>query len=265
MTAVEALILGLVQGLTEFLPVSSSGHLVLAEHLLDVSCDDITFEVAIHFATLFAVVVYFFQSLMRVFLSPFRIIRGKPSEDAKRGFRMFLAVCVGTVPAVAVGLVFKDQIESVFSSALLVSVLLLVTSAILLSTRFTIARGVPIGAGNGLLIGCAQALAILPGISRSGSTISAALFCGIGREESFNFSFILSLPAIVGASILAAIDMFEAGVPDGKMAYIVGMAAAFASGYFSLVVLKKLVVGGKFYLFGVYTLIVGLIGIIFLR
>ena len=177
---------------------------------------------------------------------------------------MFIAVCLGTVPAVVIGLFFKDQIESAFSSALLVSILLLVTSVILFSTRFAVARAASIGAGNGFLIGCAQALAILPGISRSGSTIAAALFCGIDREEAFNFSFILSLPAIVGASALTAIDMFEVGVSEGGVAYFVGMAAAFVSGYFSLVVLKRLVVGGKFHFFGFYTLIVGLIGIIFL-
>jgi undecaprenyl-diphosphatase len=264
-TVIEALILGLVQGLTEFLPVSSSGHLVLAEHLLDLSCDDITFEVAIHFATLLAVVMYFSRSLSQVFFSPFKMIAGRYSEDTRRGFRMFIAVCLGTVPAVVIGLFFKDQIESAFSSVLFVSILLLVTSMILLSTRFAVARAASIGAGNGFLIGCAQALAILPGISRSGSTIAAALFCGIDREKAFNFSFILSLPAIVGASALTAIDMFEAGVPEGGAAYFVGMAAAFVSGYLSLVALKRLVVGGKFHLFGFYTLIVGLIGIIFLR
>ncbi len=265
MTVIEALILGLVQGLTEFLPVSSSGHLVLAEHLLDLSCDDITFEVAIHFATLLAVVMYFSRSLSQVFFSPFKMIAGRYSEDTRRGFRMFIAVCLGTVPAVVIGLFFKDQIESAFSSVLFVSILLLVTSMILLSTRFAVARAASIGAGNGFLIGCAQALAILPGISRSGSTIAAALFCGIDREEAFNFSFVLSVPAILLASMWKLKGMFDAGTFAGDASFLVGMAAAFVSGYLSLVVLKRLVVGGKFHLFGFYTLIVGLIGIIFLR
>jgi undecaprenyl-diphosphatase len=192
------------------------------------------------------------------------MIAGRSLEDTGRDFGLFLAVCIGTVPAVVAGLLFKERIESAFSSALVASILLLVTSAILLSTRFAVSRGRQVRAGRGFLIGCAQALAVLPGISRSGSTIAAALFCGVDREESFNFSFILSLPAIIGASVLAAVDMLDTGMPDKWLTYIIGMAVAFASGYLSLVVLKRLVVEGRFYLFGVYTLIVGLMGIIFL-
>ena len=265
MTAVEALVLGLVQGLTEFLPVSSSGHLVLMGHLLGLAPDDITFEVAIHFATLLAVVVYFFRPLARVFSSPIRMIVDERSATVRKDFRLFVAVCVGTVPAVVVGLLLKDEIESAFSSTLAVSILLLVTSVIILSTRFASPRGTAIGAGRGFFVGCAQAFAILPGISRSGSTIAAALFSGIDRRESFDFSFILSLPAIVGASLLMVLDMIEAGVPYTGVSYMVGMASAFVSGYVSLVLLRRIVIGGGFHFFGFYTLIVGLAGIIFLR
>ncbi len=265
MTLFEALILGLVQGVTEFLPVSSSGHLVLTEHLFGVGLDDISFEVAIHLATLLAVVIYFFKPLVLVFSSPLTMARGSPSHEVRQSFRLFTAVCVGTIPAVAVGLLLRDQIESAFSSAFSVSILLIATSAIVLSTRFARPRNAAIGCGRGFIVGCAQAFAMLPGISRSGSTIAAALFSGIDREKSFDFSFILSLPAIIGASILMILDMLEAGAPDGDFAYIIGMAAAFASGYISLVVLRKLVIGGRFYFFGFYTLIVGLCGVIFLR
>jgi undecaprenyl-diphosphatase len=265
MTLVEALVLGLVQGLTEFLPVSSSGHLVLAEHLFDVEFNDISFEVAIHFATLLAVIVYFSRPLVRVFSSPIRMISDRSSKSIRQEFRLFIAVCVGTVPAAAVGLLLRDQIESTFSSTLAVSIFLLATSAVLLSTRFAVTKSAPIDAGRGFLIGCAQALAMLPGVSRSGSTIAAGLFCGIDREKSFDFSFILSLPAIIGASALMLIDMLEVGVPEGKVNYIIGMAAAFVSGYISIVMLKKIVIGGRFHLFGFYTLIVGLFGVIFLQ
>ena len=264
MSLVEALILGLVQGLTEFLPVSSSGHLVLAERLLGVTFNDITFEVAIHFATLLAVLIFFFRPLIKIFFSPFKMLSGKRSDNTVVNFRILIAICIGTIPAVIIGLSFKDRIESAFSSVTMVSILLLATSAILLSSRFAKPKGSAIGAGNGFLIGCAQALAILPGISRSGSTITASLFCGVSREESFNFSFMLSVPAILGASALTALDMFEAEAFQGGISYLVGMVAAFVSGYFSLVILKRIVTSGRFHYFGFYTLIIGLIGIIFL-
>lgn len=264
MTPLEAFLLGLVQGLTEFLPVSSSGHLVLAERLFDVRFEDISFEVAVHFATLMSVVVYFFRSLVHVFFSPFRIIAGDRSEKTRGGFRLFIAVCIGSVPAIIVGLLLKSQIEALFSSTVTVSILLLVTSAILFSTRLAVSKSTLIRARNGFLIGCAQALAILPGISRSGSTIAAALFQGVDREESFNFSFVLSLPAIIGATGLTLMDALEAGPPEELICYLAGMAAAFVSGYASLVVLKRLIVTGRFHMFGFYTLIVGAIGIIFL-
>lgn len=263
MSVLEALVLGIVQGLTEFLPVSSSGHLVIAERLLGVSSEDITFEVATHFATLLAVLVFFYPVLKRIFLSPVKLFNGDESIQTARDMRLLLVIIVATIPAVLVGLLLKDQIEQAFASARMASYLLLLTSAIILSTVFARFRKKNIGFGNGMIVGLAQALAILPGISRSGSTISAALFCGVSRQEAFNFSFVLSVPAILGATLITLLDVFRNGVAEGWLVYLVAMVAAFVTGYLSLILLQKTVISGKFYLFGVYTLIVGLAGVIF--
>ena len=265
MTFLDALLLGLVQGLTEFLPVSSSGHLVLVEHLLGVSSSDISFEVATHFATLLAVVAFFFPVLTRIFLSPIKIILGLRDEMTARDFSQFVIICVATIPAVVIGLLLRDQIESAFSSARMASVMLLVTSAILFSTLLAKPKGKHVTLKSGFFIGCAQALAILPGISRSGSTIVAGLFSGVSRQEAFSFSFILSMPAIIGATLLTGIDAIETGLSFEISSYVIAMAVAFVSGYFALLLLQKMVISGKIYLFGIYTLIAGILGIVFIK
>lgn len=265
MTTVDAIILGLVQGLTEFLPVSSSGHLVLVEHILGVSTSDITFEVATHFATLLAVIAFFFPVLVRIFFSPIKMIAGIRDEMTARDLGQFIIICIATVPAVVVGLLLKDQIESAFSSARIASIFLFGTSAILLSTLFAKPRGAHVNYKSGFLIGCAQALAILPGISRSGSTIAAGLFSGLSRQEAFSFSFILSIPAIVGATLLTGLDAAKVGLSFSISSYLIAMAIAFVSGYFALLLLQKVVISGKIYLFGIYTLIAGVIGILFVK
>ncbi len=262
MSILEAAVLGLVQGLTEFLPVSSSGHLVLAEHLMGVKTDDVTFEVAIHFATLIALGVYFFPILNRIFISPFRLISGADDRKTWRDFRLLLVIAVATIPAVLVGLLLGDYVEQAFQSATVVSIMLLVTSAVLFLTLLAKPGENRVGFRCGFLIGCAQALAIMPGISRSGSTIATALFAGVSRLEAFNFSFVLSVPAILGATALTAAKI-EGGIAFTEPSYLVGMFVAFVSGYFSIMLLQKLVVSGRFYLFGIYTLIVGLAGLIF--
>jgi len=264
LSSLEAFLLGLVQGLTEFLPISSSGHLVIAENLLGIEAADLTFEVAVHFATLIAVLIFFIRTVLSVFLSPVYYLAGNRSDENSASLRLFFVIVIGTIPAVIVGLLLKDQIEQAFASTTLVGIMLIVTSAILFSTRFAKFRSTQIDTKIGFLIGCAQAFAILPGISRSGSTISAGLLTGVDRERAFDFSFVLSIPAIFGATLLTVKDLLEMEQIAIGMEYLIAMAAAFISGYLSLIALRKLVIGGKFHLFGVYTLIAGLITIIFL-
>jgi undecaprenyl-diphosphatase len=194
----DVLLLAVVQGLTEFLPVSSSGHLVLLQHLLGSHDGDLFLDVVLHCGTLASVVIVYRRELMRLL----RL------DAAARGY--VAALAVGTLPAVAVGLLLKDRIEVAFQSPVYAGIGLLATGAVLLSTRRARAgkdlpapwQPRPVAPLAALLIGCAQAVAICPGISRSGSTIAASLWLGLGRGEAARFSFLLSIPAIAGALVL---------------------------------------------------------------
>jgi undecaprenyl-diphosphatase len=265
MNILESIILGLVQGITEFLPVSSSGHLVLANSLFGLQTGDITFEVFLHFATLLAVVVFFFGRIIKIIVSPINyVFAGSRSEADIQGSKYLLLIIIGTIPAVLVGLFLKDSIEEAFSSTLLVGFMLLVTSAVLFLTLLTRPHRSCLRYVDSIVVGIAQAIAILPGISRSGSTISTAMFLGIDKKTAFDFSFLLSLPAIFGAFLLKLKDALEvSGGFDQIGIYIPGMLAAFISGYLCLLILRRIVIAGKFAYFGIYTLIIALLAIIF--
>lgn len=251
MTILEAVVLGLVQGLTEFLPVSSSGHLLLAEDLMGVNPPGVLLEVAVHVATLGSVLLYFRQDIVRV-------TRHTLFGGADR--RLGLAVVVGTLPAVVVGLGFKDALEAALETPAVAAACLVVTGLALLVSRW--APG-PVSGGDGtvgplrgLWIGCAQAVAILPGISRSGSTIIAALFLGVEPARAARFSFLLAIPAILGAGILHARDLH--GVEEDLVVPILAACvAAFASGLAAVHVLFTMVCRGKLAWFGPYCLLVG--------
>jgi len=265
MSIIQSMILGLIQGLTEFLPVSSSGHLVLGRALLGLPSDNIIFEVFLHFATFMAVLVFFFREILGIVKSPyFTLIKSSKAEEHVRGSRYFLYIIAGTIPAAIIGILLKEEIEKAFASPFLVGIMLLVTSAILFATHFARPKRQVLRLPDGLIIGLAQAAAILPGISRSGATISTGMFLGIDKETAFSFSFILSLPAILGAFLLELKEAVALSLPmDQVLIYIAGMITAFASGYICLVILRKIVIAGKFGYFGIYTLIIGLLTIIF--
>lgn len=271
MTAIQAIILGLIQGFTEFLPVSSSGHLVLAQRFFGLSGDLLTFDIFVHFGTLLAVLAVFRKSITSIFLGSCAglksILTGKLSfPDAYRSssdIRMAVAIVIGTIPAVAVGLTLNDRIESLFSSVIPVLAALGVTAVILLATFFARQGTYHVGFLRGLVIGIAQAAAIIPGISRSGSTISTALFLKVNREEAGEFSFLLALPAIAGATVLALKDI--SGVSAiSPLAIILGTAMAFISGFFSLILLMKIIRRGKIGYFGFYCLAVSIAGFIYM-
>jgi len=265
MNVLQSVILGLIQGITEFLPVSSSGHLVLMNSLLGLHSGNIMFEVALHFATLLAVVFFFFNRIIRILLSPVNyVLMGSRSEADIQGSKYLLLIIIGTIPAGIVGLLLKDHIEQAFSSTLFVGYMLLVTTAILFLTLLARPHRANLRYIDAILIGIAQAVAILPGISRSGSTISAGMFTGVKKETAFDFSFLLSLPAVLGAFILELKDALAiTGQHDRMIIFIPGMAAAFISGYISLLILRRIVIAGKFAYFGIYTLIVGILAIVF--
>lgn len=254
MDIIKVILLGLVQGLTEFLPVSSSGHLVLAAEVLNFHEKGIAFEVFVHLGTLFSVLIAFRKDIQKMLVAPFQYLRAKTNdEEVKNYFFLDIYIICGTIPAALIGLLFKSEIESVFSNILLVISMLAVTGTLLLLSRFISPRDENITLSKGFLIGIAQAFAILPGISRSGSTIVTGIFLGLNRENAARFSFLLALPAILGASILKINDLLTMGNNSIPVGYLfIGTAVAFISGYLAILWLLNVVKKGKLEWFAYY-------------
>jgi len=250
--------MGVVQGLTEFLPVSSSGHLAAARHLLGVGlAEDVSFEVAVHVGTLIAVMIFFRERILRIFSES---ISGEGD-----GRRWIGYVIIGTIPAGVIGLAFEDKIEMLFNDLTLVGIAWLFTAIILfVSERFSheSTSAGKMGYGRAFAIGCAQALAIIPGVSRSGSTIAAGMLVGVEKKSVVDFVFILSLPAVGGAALLTVNDWLSGDLTFG-LAHLAGGIAAGISGYWAIVVLLKTVSSGKLSLFAVYCAIAGIIALVF--
>jgi undecaprenyl-diphosphatase len=261
---IKVIILGIVQGLTEFLPVSSSGHLVLAAEFLNFKEEGVAFEVFVHLGTLFSVLIVFREDIKKMIIAPFKLLlKAELGAEYKMYLRWDLYIIIGTIPAAVVGLLFKSEIEAAFSNFLLVIIMLLITGSILLISRFAKSKGNEITATKSFLIGIAQAFAILPGISRSGSTIVTGLFLGLDRETAAKFSFLLAIPAITGASVIKMKDIIDAGTIHIPVSYlIVGALAAFVSGYFAIVWLLNIVKKGKLEWFAFYCYFVVLISAI---
>ncbi|MBU1276026.1 MAG: undecaprenyl-diphosphatase UppP [Proteobacteria bacterium] len=252
----QAAALGVVQGLTEFLPVSSSGHLVLGQRLLGFTEPALMFDIAVHVGTLVAVVGVFWRDLWSIMRGLFVWRDG----EGRQGRRLLWLVIVGSIPTAIMGFLLKDLFESMFSSLLTVGLALLVTGWLLLATALVRMPGRPlerVGAGRALLIGLAQGLAITPGISRSGSTIAMALLLGVNRRMAAHYSFVLSIPAILGALVL---HVHELGAPSASQLapMIMGFITAAISGYLALRMLLKIVQAGAFHWFAPYCFAVGL-------
>lgn len=255
MSYLDAIILGLIQGLTEFLPVSSSGHLVLSEHLLNAKMSGVIFELVVHFGTLMSVLVYFRKRIISLVRSIFI-----PSQEDERKIVLYLVI--GTIPAVIIALLFKGYIEIAFELPIVTSIFLVVTGIILLLTALPKKSEKGISLIRSVIIGIGQAAAIFPGISRSGMTISAGLFAGVKPIVAAEFSFLLSIPAIGGAIVFKFRDILSLN-SDFVGQYIAGAVVAFLSGLFAVYVLLDIVRKGKFRYFGIYCLIVGAFGIIY--
>ncbi len=241
MSLLESLILGIVQGATEFLPISSSGHLVLSEAVMGMHEGGLLVEVTLHLGTLLAVIIYFRTRIAW-------LIRSFPvrGEEGRRARRWLGWLAAGTLPAVAVGLGFRSGIERVFESPTVALAGLVVTGAILFTSRWSRPHNRSALSGAALVMGLGQALSILPGISRSGTTIAAGLWSGVERSEAAEFSFLLSIPAIAGAAVLIGAELVSGSAPAGIPAagpLLLGFAAALVSGYAAiaglLAVLKR--------------------------
>lgn len=260
----EALILGIVQGLTEYLPVSSSGHLAIGAHLFGMSGEEnLTFTVAVHVATVLSTVVILWKEIVWIFAD---IFKWKWNE----GMKYAVNILVSMIPVAIVGLLFKDKVEEIFGSGLLVvGICLLVTAALLAFSYFARPRQREnISPLHAFIIGIAQALAVLPGLSRSGSTIATGLLLGNKKERLAQFSFLMVIPPILGEALLDVKDMAELGVSQAMaglspMALAVGFIAAFVSGCLACQWMVNLVKKGKLIWFAVYCAVVGIATIIF--
>jgi len=256
MDAAEALVLGMVQGLTEWLPVSSSGHLVIAQELLGLPAgENLLFDLVVHLGTIFAVCVFFRKELLRILSSLLMRRAGRgPQENALRLLGFLLLV--GTVPAAIVGILLTDVIEDIFDLPL-VGAALMVNAVILLVSERVGSKGARKSAGllDAVVIGCFQAVAIIPGISRSGSTISGGMLRGLERETAATFSFLLSVPILVGAFAygLVALDAYD----TQPVEFLLGFLAAFLLGLASIEYLLKAVRSGKLWVFAVYCVLAG--------
>jgi undecaprenyl-diphosphatase len=271
MSWIEAILLGIVQGLTEFLPVSSSGHLAIGKALFGIETADLSFEVIVHAATVLATIVVFWKDILALLQGLFKF---KFNAET----RYICLILLSMIPVFIVGMFFKDQVESIFGSGLLVvGFALLVTAFLLfLSETLEVRRAVQAGngggqAGNGgqkmtwksaLWMGLAQAVAVIPGLSRSGSTIATGLICGVKKEEVTRFSFLMVLIPILGEAFLDVVggDFVQSSV--GVLPLILGFLAAFVSGLFACRVMIAMVKKARLRWFALYCAIVGLVCIV---
>lgn len=262
----EATLLGVIQGATEFLPVSSSGHLVIGQHLFGLPQPALLFDIALHVATLFAVVWYYRRDILELLRESGSglggLLEGRAWSEIQStypAFRLAWLIVIGTVPTALIGIGFEDWFEGLFGSLRTVGFMLILTGLILLLSRISGSGNKDIsgmGVIDALLVGFVQGLAILPGISRSGSTIVAALLLGVERETAARYSFLLSVPSIIGALVL---KLGDAGDGVGPTATALGFLAALATGYFCLVFLVRVVKRGKLTWFAPYCIGVGLL------
>ena len=243
----DVIILGIVQGIAEFLPISSSGHLVILEALLGGELENLELNVALHFGTLLSILLVYRNDLISVLFD----------------FQLMSKIVVATLPVVVTGLTLKDLFESASSSALAAGFGLLITAGLLFTTpRFDNCSKElsQIRYRDAFVIGLFQAVAPFPGISRSGSTIVGALLMGVNRTSAAHFSFYIAIPALLGASLLTAKDLVEAGTMETPLMTIaIGSAVSFVVGVGALMGLLKLIAKGQIVWFGLYCLIVGIV------
>ena len=248
MTYFEAIVLGTVQGLTEFLPISSSGHLVLVQNFLKIDNPGNEIEILVHIGTLASILTVFFDDIKSLLIN----IKTKNNQF------FILLLIIATIPSIIIGLGFKDLFESFFDNLEVVKVAFILTGIILFSSKYFRLRNKSFTILSSIIIGLAQAFAITPGISRSGITISCALLFGINPKQAARFSFLMAIPVILGAGLLTAIDLNG----SFSISFSIGVVALFSSyivGLLALNWLIKWLSQGKFYIFGFYCLSLGCI------
>lgn len=261
MSFVQSIVLGIMQGISEFIPISSSGHLVVLRAVMGIGEIPLLYDVILHIATLIVVVVFFRERIGRMLVALLRWARRQNTPDDAEDLKLTVLIIIGTAVTVAIALVIRRF--DLHNQPKIVSGAFLVTAALLILAHF--ARGTTgyggIGTKHALIVGAVQGLAVIPGISRSGSTITAALYSGISREKAGEFSFLLSIPAILGAMILEMRHLGELGTAVGTGSIVAGFIASMIFGFLSLSLLVRLIRGGKLWVFSVYLIPLGIWGL----
>ena len=268
MTIFRAIILGVIQGGTEFLPVSSSGHLVLIPALLGWQTPTLSFTMGLHMGTFFAVLFYYFKDVIKLvkgFLSIFKKVR-TPEEIFY--LRLLVYIIIAAIPAGIMGVIFSKKVEQLFSSPHQVSWLFFLTAFILFLASFDFSKEQTslrnISLKNSISVGLMQIVSLLPGVSRSGSTIAGGVYSGMKREDAARFSFLLSIPIIFGAGIFELRDMLNASVSGvSNVELLIGFLVAFIVGLLSIKLFFSLIKKTRFYVFAIYCVIISIIGLIF--
>ena len=269
---IKSIILGAIQGLTEFLPISSSGHIVIFKSFLDIETHGVIWEISLHFGTLLAIFGVFHKDIFMILKSICpsfkKLISGESITNIFKDdihTRIFFLIIIGTIPTVIIAFSFRSSFESLFNKPVVAGYMLLVTGTVLWFTRYCLrsnSNKKNLGILDALIVGIVQGLAITPGISRSGTTIAAATFRGVDRETAARFSFLLVIPAICGAMAMMAKD--ATALKNGEIYFlIIGSIVAAITGYVSLRILIKIVTIGKLHLFSYYCWPVGLLAILF--
>lgn len=258
--------LAFLQGVAEFLPISSSGHLVISQHFLGINIDGVRLDVCLHAGTLISIFVFYRKTICRLFLRCFS--PRAAGAERREAWSFVLKIFLSTAPAVLIYFLFEKNIKEFFENAKMVGALLMFTGAVLIGTRY-LPRGVKdVGFLRAVLMGLGQAVALLPGVSRSGMTLASARAGGVEPEKAAEFSFLMSAPLIMGALVIELLKSFnetpeEAASQVPWFMLLIGMAIAAVVGYFSLKILVKALKGRWFWIFGPYCLLAGLATVLF--
>lgn len=257
----QSIILGITQGITEFLPISSSGHLILVPRIFGWNDPGLSFTIALHWGTLFGVIGYFYKDWLKIFKNTF-IHSGDSTNNNQDKILYF--ILIATIPGALAGYFLENSAETIFRNPILVSIALIVAGIILyIADKFGKKNREThnITLKTALLIGLAQALAIVPGVSRSGITITAALFLGLSRKDAASFSFLLATPIILGTGLIKLPDILNSGIDS---VFIAGFFSSAIAGFFSIKWLLKYVQTKSYFIFVIYRVILGLIFLIFI-
>jgi len=271
MEPLQAILLGIIQGLTEFLPVSSSGHLVIFQHLFGLKEPELFFDISVHLGTLAAVIIFFWKEIRAIIIAILRFAGMYFKKEVSFSHiyedidtKLAFLIVVGTIPTAILGLLFHKVADLIFSSVVLVGFMLLLTGFLLFGTRWVkkkVGEGVEhFSIKDALIIGLMQGIAIIPGISRSGSTIAVGLLLGLNRETAAKYSFLLSIPAILGAGVLGLKDI-SAYPAFTLKASLIGTFTSCIVGYSALRLLVYIVKKGRIHIFAPYCWFAGLMAL----